>query len=150
MIATRFAVSVHLLALLAQECGESMSSDVLASSIGVNPVIVRTLLGKLRKAGLVRTKRGVPGATVARQLQKITLLDIFDAVELRGQLFSIHDQPNPKCPVGGNIQHTLERFFDSAEMALKRSLAKLTVADVVNDLARPAKPKQPAKPKLRS
>jgi Rrf2 family protein len=142
MIATRFAVSVHLLALLAQDCGESMSSDVLASSIGVNPVIVRTLLGKLRKAGLVKTKRGVPGATLARPLPKITLLDIFDAVGLRGELFSIHEQPDPKCPVGGNIQRTLERFFDSAEMALKRSLAELTVADVVNDLARRSQPRR--------
>jgi DNA-binding IscR family transcriptional regulator len=96
MIATRFAVSVHLLALLAQEYGESMSSEVLADSVGVNPVIVRTLMGKMRKAGLVKTKRGVPGATQARPLQEITLLHIFDAVELGGELFSIHDQPQSK------------------------------------------------------
>jgi hypothetical protein len=66
-------------------------------------------------------------------------LDIFDAVELGGELFSIHDQPNPRCAVGANIQATLERFFDSAETALKRSLSKVTVADVAQDLARQAK-----------
>lgn len=73
-----------------------MSSEVLADSVGVNPVIVRTLMGKMRKAGLVKTKRGVPGATQARPLQEITLLHIFDAVELGGELFSIHDQPQSK------------------------------------------------------
>ena len=134
MIASRFAVSIHLIALLAQEGGEAMSSETMASSIGINAVIVRTLMGKLRKAGLIKTQRGIAGATLARPLGKITLLDIFDAVELQSELFSIHQQPNPNCTVGANIQKCLERYFTTAELALRRSLAGITLADTVQDL----------------
>ena len=50
-------------------------------------------------------------------------------------LFALHSQqPNPACPVGGTIQSALEPTLDAAEAALLGSLAKTTVADLVDRL----------------
>ena len=91
MIASRFAVAVHILTLVATFDNKQLTSESMAESIGVNPVVVRTLLGKLRKAGLVRTRRGVAGAELVRPLEKIRLLDIYLAVNPEGELFSLRN-----------------------------------------------------------
>jgi DNA-binding IscR family transcriptional regulator len=53
----------------------------MAGSIGVNPVVVRNVTGMLKRAGLVRTQQGVAGTWLARPLSKVTLLDVYRAVE---------------------------------------------------------------------
>ena len=49
-----------------------ITSDFLASSIHVNPVIIRKLLSQLKDAGLIEVKRGTGGATIAKPLEKLT------------------------------------------------------------------------------
>jgi DNA-binding IscR family transcriptional regulator len=141
MIASRFAVAVHILTLVATFDNEQLTSESMAESIGVNPVVVRTLLGKLRKAGLVHTRRGVAGAELVRPLEKIRLLDIYLAVNPEGGLFSFHAHPSPKCPVGANIHASLGRHLDRAEKALAKSLAESTLAEVTKEVRRQSKRK---------
>jgi DNA-binding IscR family transcriptional regulator len=136
MIASRFAVAVHILTLIASFKDEKLTSVWMAESIGVNPVVVRTLMSKLRKAGLVQTRRGVAGAELTRPLGRVRLLDIYAAVNLRGELFSLHAHPSPKCPVGANIHASLGRHLDRAERALEQSLAGSTLEDVMKEVRR--------------
>ena len=44
-------------------------------------------------------KPGKGGTTLARDLEEITLLDVYKAVEVveEGQLFSFHENPNIEC-----------------------------------------------------
>ena len=126
------AVAVHLLLCLAQfreSC--KLTSDFLAGSTGVNPVIVRTLLGRLKAAGLVNVPSGVGGASLAREPEAITLLDIFRAVEGEADLFALHKHPNPACPVGRVIVQRLEAPFSAAKRAFESSLATVTLADLL-------------------
>lgn len=58
-----------------------VTSDFLASSINVNPVIIRRILAQLRDAGLIEVKRGTGGAAVIKPLNEITFLDVYRAVE---------------------------------------------------------------------
>ncbi|MFN3367490.1 MAG: Rrf2 family transcriptional regulator, partial [Exiguobacterium mexicanum] len=51
------------------------------------------------------------------------------------ELFSIHDNPNPACPVGQHIQATIEPIFIHAQSAMESVLKHVTLADVVNDVA---------------
>lgn len=132
--ANRFAIAVHTLTLLESDAEQEYTSEYMAGSIGVNPVVVRNVLGMLRRAGLVRTQQGVPGARLARDPSRITLLEVYRAVEPENELFSIHDRPNPNCPVGANIQQSLESVFQAAQSAMEQRLAATTLADVAQDI----------------
>ena len=113
-----------------------MNSDFLAGSVGVNPVIVRTVISQLREAGIVNTRRGSSGATLAKPLEEITFYDIYTAVgsvnEEEG-LFHFHEQPNPDCPVGRNIHKALDGKLDAVQKVLEDKLRQLTLAEVVED-----------------
>lgn len=130
-IATRFSIGVHILSLLGTEPEPGATSEFMAGSIGVNAVVVRNVTGMLRRAGLVSTSQGVAGTRLARDLADITLLDVYRAVETDTELFGIHQNPHPDCPVGANIQATLENVFHDAQRAMEERLGATTMGDIV-------------------
>ena len=115
---------------------DRVNSEFLAGSIGVNPVIVRTVISYLREAGIVQTQRGSSGAELTKRLDEITLYDVYKAVgsvdEEEG-LFHFHEQPNPDCPVGRNIHKVLDRHLVDAQRAMEESLRSTTLADIIED-----------------
>lgn len=135
-VASRFSIGVHILSLLGSDPNAENTSEYMAGSIGVNPVVVRNITGMLRRAGFVTTRQGVAGANLAKPLQEITLLDVYRAVEAvdEGDLFAVHPNPNPQCPVGANIQYALEGVFTEAQRAMEVRLALTTVDDVVHKI----------------
>lgn len=134
-IANRFSIAVHILSLLGALRDAEHTSEWMAGSIGVNPVVVRNITGMLRRAGLVRTQQGVAGTRLARPLSEITLLDVYRAVEEDTSVFSVHPRPNPKCPVGSRIEQTLSQIFTSAEHAMHAKLEGVTLDLVVRRLS---------------
>lgn len=137
-IANRFSIGVHILSLLGAERDAEHTSEWMAGSVGVNPVVVRNVTGMLRRAGLVRTQQGVAGTRLARPLSQVTLLDVYRAVEDEASLFSVHPRPNPKCPVGARIEGTLREVFADAENAMHAKLAETTMEQLVRKLGAPA------------
>ena len=135
-ISSRFSVAVHVLTLLAATpAGELLTSDRMAASVNTNPVVIRRILGQLKKAGLVEVRAAVGGTHLRRAPASITLLEVYRAVEVvEGDLFSVHDAPNPKCPVGRNIQAALDATLRRAQAALEQQLAGVSVAQVVDGL----------------
>lgn len=131
----RFAVSVHVCAVLAMNEGTPATSDWIAGSVNTNPVVVRRVLSALGKAGLVKSLRGTCGGSVlARSSDAITLLDISRAVGDDDGPALHHRAPNPQCPVGAHIQPVLVDIIAQAEAARERELQKLTLAEVVGRL----------------
>lgn len=132
-ISTRFTIAVHVLMCVAHFSGDyKTTSDFIASSVNVNPVVIRRTLGKLKAAGLVTVEAGVGGTALARPAEKITLLDVFDAVESTPQdLFAFHENPNPACPVGHSIHAALDCELADAQAALRARLAQTTLADLL-------------------
>lgn len=135
-ISSRFAIAVHILSLLAVNPTSHNTSEWIAGSVNTNPVIIRTVLGKLKKAGLVSVRSGVGGAYLTKELKDITLFDIYQAVEVvpEENLFHLHEQPNPQCPVGANIQGVLQLVLLQAQSALEEVLAKVTMEQLAADL----------------
>jgi Rrf2 family protein len=136
---SRFVVAVHILTALdiVQKFKKEgpITSERLAISVNTNPVVIRRILGLLRKAGLVTSQPGaVGGSMLARNAEKITLLDVYRSVE-DGQLFHLHYRcPNQDCPVGSNIQDVLKGVFTKAESAMKSELAKVTIAQTAKNI----------------
>lgn len=137
-ISSRFTIASHILVLLALEGEkEKQTSTSIAGSVGVNPVIIRNILSQFKEAGLVEVARGVGGARLAQGPDQITLLHVYQAVELfgeKGQLFAFHEQPNPSCQVGRNIHTLLDSRLGNAQSALENELAKTRLADLLAEL----------------
>lgn len=135
-ISSRFSIAVHLLWFLAVSEGSGFTSECAAGSIGVNAVVVRNIIGLLRRAGLVRTQQGAAGAELVKSLAEINLLDVYKAVETNDELFTIHPNPNLACAVGSQIQGKLETVFGEAQHALEARLAAITMRDLVGEFNR--------------
>jgi len=137
LTSNRFAVAVHIMTLLEINKAARLTSDYIAGSVNTNPVVIRRILGLLNKAGLVTTSPGVAGAVITRPASDITLFDIYNAVHNNGQdeLFAIHEQPNPECSVGRNIQSSLETAFHEAQRAMENKLASITLEQIIQDVA---------------
>jgi Rrf2 family protein len=129
----RFAMAVHVLAVLAYKEGDRVTSALLAGSVNTNPVIVRRLLLALQRARLVDTCKGAgAGSRLSRSPRRIDLAQVYRAVEDVEPFASPRRKPNAACPVGGCIGEFLHRVFASAQSALERDLAKTTLADVMD------------------
>ena len=132
--ASRFSIAIHILSLLGATRGTQLTSEWMAGSIGVHPVIVRNITGMLRRSGLVHTQQGAAGARLARPLEQISLLDVYRAVNSQKELFCIHPHPNRYCPIGSQVTGTLKKHFGAAQRALEAHLAKTTMLQIVRDL----------------
>lgn len=136
-ISSRFAVGIHILTLIEFNKDGVTSSDYLAGSVNTNPALIRKIMAMLKKADLIEVKPGVAGAKLTKDLTEISLYDVYRAVSVveENELFSIHDNPNPACPVGQNIQTAIEPIFIQAQSAMESVLKHVSLADVVNDVA---------------
>lgn len=141
-ISSRFAVAIHALSLLELNKDGINTSDYIAGSVNTNPVVIRRILGMLSKAGIVQVRPGVAGTKLVRPALELTLLDIYRAVEVveEDALFSIHEKPNPNCPVGKHIQESIEPVFSAAQTAMEQTLAKVTLQDIVGKMNEAACP----------
>ena len=129
---SRFAIAVHVLAVLAYQEGDLVTSAALAGSINTNPVIIRRLLLALQRARLVDTCKGAgAGSRLSRSPRRINLAEIYRAVEEAEPFSTPSRNPNAACPVGKCIRKVLDPVFASARSALERDLAKTTLADVM-------------------
>ena len=136
-IGSKFTIGVHIITALDYFKNiVRVNSDFLAGSIGVNPVIVRTVVSQLREAGILRTQQGSSGAELTRQLDEITLFDVYKAVgsvDAKKGLFHFHEQPNPECPVGRNIHKVLNLHLLDAQRAMEERLKSTTLAEILKD-----------------
>ena len=74
------------------------------------------------------------GSRLASDPLKMTLLDVYQALECRG-VFSLHRQPPSRdCPVGVNIETVLSDVMQEVDSAVEQVLAKITINDVVQRL----------------
>ena len=136
-ISSRFTLAVHILVCIDTfKDNYKITSDFLASSTNVNPVIIRKILGQLKVAGIVEVARGSGGASIAKPLNEISFLDIYhavDCIDSKG-LFHFHENPNVKCPVGKNIHLILDNKLDRIQSAMEKELASITFEDIKKDI----------------
>lgn len=133
MYSTKLSVSIHILSVIALMEAEPVTSEYIASSINTNPALVRRLMSRLKKAKLINssTKLGVTGLT--RKEEDISVFDVFLAVEDQRDLFSIHGDTNPNCPVGAKIEGTLRNLYSNIQTATEEKLSALTLADITKN-----------------
>jgi len=126
----RFSISLHILTLLEMLSDELLTSDYIAGSININPVLVRKEISNLKKHGLVESKEGKTGGyALAKPARQIKLSDVYQAVRQTPLLGAAKNSPNPACRVGKQINKHLDALYAEAEDEVVKKLGKTTLAD---------------------
>ncbi|HMV42497.1 MAG TPA: Rrf2 family transcriptional regulator [Leptospiraceae bacterium] len=136
---SRFTVAIHILSLLDLNQGQSRTSEELAVSVNTNPVVIRKILGILKKAGFIHIQMGQGGgATLAVDSEKLTLKDVYRVFNER--LFAMHaSKPNTKCICGRNIQPILTDVFTETEQIVISELSHRTIHQITQEILKRAK-----------
>lgn len=129
---TRLSDAVHILAFIALYPDCDLTSNKLAESIQTNPAYVRQLMSALRKGGLLVSVKGHPRPALAREPEKITLLDAYRAVEGNKPLLHQDIHTNPACGVGVNIQLVLRDCYDLVQARAEEAMRSITLQEILD------------------
>ena len=95
------------------------------------PTVVK-VLNKLSSSGLINTKEGAKGGNLlAKPITKITMLDVFSAIEQEKPLFKIQYHFNIEFDGLSSIIEKGVNALQGAEKAMKKSLENVTLSDLI-------------------
>ena len=132
-ITSRFTIAVHIITAIDYfKDSEKVTSNFLAGSVGANPVLIRTVMGNLKEAGIIDISQGKSGITLVKKLDEITFYDVYKAVDCVNDegLFHFHENPSTQCPVGKNIHALLDDKLKGIQTAMEDEMRKYTIADL--------------------
>lgn len=130
MISGKFAITLHILTLLSKFPDEYLSSEFLAGSMNLHPVLIRKEIANLKKHNIVESKEGKKGGTkLLRPAEKINLDDIFKMTFEKVTLGYSKNDPNPDCPVGKNINNKLDELYDEINDKISKELSTISLTE---------------------
>ena len=135
MANSQFAMAVHVMAMLANNCDERMKSGYIAKSVNTNPVVIRRLLSDLHEADLVVSQTGYSGGTcLTRTPEEIRLLEVYEAVS-NNEIFGLHPkEPDQDCDIGSTITAVLGSLQNEISEAVREKFAGYTLQHVIDEL----------------
>ncbi|SFM61497.1 DNA-binding transcriptional regulator, IscR family [Algoriella xinjiangensis] len=123
----RFATALHILVLADKFKNEIITSDFIAGSINVNPVVVRREIKFLKEAGFIDSKKGKEGGCfLIKNANDILLGDVYKLVN-QENVFGKMNHTNPECPIGKAMNQNLETLFSNTENQLIKTLNNQTL-----------------------
>lgn len=124
---------LHVLLHMAER-EEPMTSEELASSMNTNAVVIRRTLAGLREAGFVNSEKGHGGGwKIARDLEAVSLRDIYNALGAPILFALCNRNENPSCLVEQAVNSALDTAFEEAEALIIQRLGDVTLADLARD-----------------
>lgn len=130
---SRLSGLLHLLLHMA-DTQEPVTSERLAGAMQTNAVVIRRIMAGLREQGFVRSAKGHGGGwTLACDLDKVTLLDIYEALGRPALLAMGNRTEAPGCLVEQAVNAALSDAFDTAEAALLARFGQVTLGALAAD-----------------
>ncbi|MEX0285603.1 MAG: Rrf2 family transcriptional regulator [Paracoccaceae bacterium] len=137
---SRLSLALHTLSHMAGDPDRMRTSADIADHAGTNPVVVRRVLGKLRKAGLLYSEKGHSGGwRLAKTADSITLADVYLALDERLVSGSSDVEPS-LCSVEFGLQTRVAEILEDIEHSLVDRLRHTTIADVHPETCRYCNP----------
>lgn len=131
---SRLSGVLHLLLHMSQQ-PEAMTSEMLARSMETNPVVIRRIMAGLRKHGYVQSEKGHGGGwTLACDLSKVTLRDIYEALNSPSLLAIGNRTESPGCLVEAAVNARLSKSFEDAQDLLLARFSEVTLAALSEDV----------------
>src|SRR5215813_7307127 len=95
----------------------------ISDALGMSPASVAALLRRLHHAGLIETREGANGGVrLAMIASKITVLDIFKAIEQDRPLFQSNSSLHSSNEKFTTAQATVLKLLESTEQTMKERL----------------------------
>ncbi|MCW8127874.1 Rrf2 family transcriptional regulator [Microbulbifer halophilus] len=130
---SRLSGVLHVLLHMADADGP-VTSEALAGMMQTNPVVIRRILGGLRKQGLVQSEKGHGGGwRLACDLDQVTLYDIHVALGAPDVLALGHRTESPGCLVEQAVNAAMSDAFSEAEALLLDRFRTITLAALSRD-----------------
>ena len=127
---SRLSLALHTLSHMAGDPDSVRTSADIAAHAGTNPVVVRRVLGKLRKAGLLTSEKGHAGGwKLAKAPGSVTLADVYLALD-ESLILTGGDEMTSSCAVEQALQTRLSGVMEDIEQTLIERLRETTIADV--------------------
>ena len=132
---SRMASAVHIMSFVAYAGDEGTTSEAIAKSLHTNPVVVRKILKLLEREGLVALRQGRQGGVGLRHpASRITLGQIYKAVESESGVFAMRSQVHERCVVAGAMKRRLGPIFNAANDAVEQAFSKTSLAELVRGI----------------
>jgi DNA-binding IscR family transcriptional regulator len=133
---SRLSGILHVLLHMAER-DVPLTSEMLARAMDTNPVVIRRIMAGLREQGYVRSEKGHGGGwSLARDLSKVTLRDVYEALGAPTLLAMGNRTESPGCLVEQSVNAALGDAFDAAEALLLARLGEVTLAMLSADFRR--------------
>ena len=135
----------HVMAVLCHKVNQgAVTSDELAEGFGTNPVVIRRIISLLKEASLVESKAGVGGGSVLlKSPHEITMLDIYNAINLENKTNIVFAKYSSRCEVGLSLAPIISDLLDEisadAKKVLLKSLKKITLFQFTKKVSRKLK-----------
>lgn len=127
---SRLSLALHTLGHMASEPERVRRSADIAAHAGTNPVVVRRVLGCLRRAGLLLSEGGHAGGwRLARPPQDITLADVYLALDERLVAPEL-SQESDDCAVAQAFHDRVSKVMIEVEQALVSKLEQTTIFEI--------------------
>lgn len=131
---SRLSGVLHVL-LHMEEHGEPLTSEMLAKQMDTHAVVIRRILSGLRDQGYVQSEKGHGGGwTLARDLSKVTLRDIYVALGSPAILAIGNRTDTPRCLVEQAVNAALGQELKDAEELLLARFGEVTLAMLSADV----------------
>lgn len=116
---------------------EYLSTSSISEILSIpKPTLVK-ILQSLTADGLIETKEGKEGGIrLLKDPTKISVLDIFNAVEKGKPLFQTSFNILAKGKRPDNAQKAIAGLFAQAESNMKKTLAQTTIAEILENMSK--------------
>jgi Rrf2 family protein len=129
-ISERVDNAVRAMGVLAMAGTDAVKAETIASNQRISSKYLLDILRDLKRAELVRSRRGSDGGfTLSRPATEITLADVFRAVD--GPLADVHDESLRRLEYPAPAE-SLPVVWMAIRGSLRRVLETVSVADLVN------------------
>lgn len=131
---SKTSVAIHSVLHLAL-AKKPITSEDLGACQNTNPVLIRRILGKLKKVGIVDSEKGHGGGWILLKKPKnISFQDIFLALD-DGLLPAPMDiTGNEHCLVLRTISSTMDEFLEEADQILSKKLTKISLQSLIDQI----------------
>ncbi|PFA67232.1 Rrf2 family transcriptional regulator [Bacillus cereus] len=125
-------VALQILSILKKEPSTPHSTKFIEKTLSTHPKVLRDILLCLRDTGIIHSKKIEDEWYLIKDLHLITLLDVYHSVcTVEEKLYDIHENLKFNCPIGANIQFSLEIILIQAQDVMEQILENITMEQLI-------------------
>ncbi|KAA3615772.1 MAG: transcriptional regulator [Calditrichaeota bacterium] len=131
----KLSLAVKALYVIERHLNEPLSSNQIASELGVNPSKLRRILSLLVKSNLVESTQGTSGGFVLKRVpDTISLQEIYCSVEENKAFYlDVHDHEDCNSS-SSKMNNFFYDLFADVQVAIENKMSQISLKDVVEKI----------------